>query len=605
MSLRRRITLSVILGLAVVLVGIGTLVTGAVRQSTQAALEERIALTKALVHELDQEIQDALNALARAAAHSSPGADMEGMAEEIRRGTGDPGLFDGVAFLDGSGRVLWESPEGWTEAMGGPANKAGLREEPIAFEVHAGTPGVGLRVPMRHEGKTSGFVVAELNPQRLRRHLAAGHGVSGHVLAEVFNGQGRLVATSWGEARGITPHLSLVSYLVERGEPGVRLHVVKPPSQLPDHFIVYVPLTALPGWGVLIEQPRDVVLALPQRLRRWMIGVGLVILLAGGLVAWLDVRRVVTPLVALAQAAERIAGGDLITPIAIDRRDEVGLLARTLEMMRVRLRASLDEIQRWTRELEARVNERTEELTRLYQELQQKEQQRRALLNQVILAQEEERKRIARDLHDSVGQALTGLTMAMDNVEETLPPAMSEVKDRLGEIRTMLATTLEEVRRLMVALRPALLDDLGLIPAISWYAETQFKAAHVEFKVQTMNARRVSPQVETVLFRVIQEAITNVVKHAQAKHATIRLEFYPERVRAAVEDDGRGFDLTQVSRREGTWTALGLLGMEERVGLVGGTITILSAPSQGTKVLVEIPLPSEEGRDDDPGPHRR
>ncbi|MBI3978554.1 MAG: GAF domain-containing protein, partial [Chloroflexi bacterium] len=228
------------------------------------------------------------------------------------------------------------------------------------------------------------------------------------------------------------------------------------------------------------------------------------------------------------------------------------------------------------------------ENARLYEEVQQKEQARRELIEKLILAQEEERKRVARDLHDEVSQSLTALIIGLGRAEESLPPELQPVTDQLAQIRDLTAKVLEETRRLMVDLRPSLLDDLGLVPAIHWYAKTHLKEAGVEAGVEVVGSRRrLPPLVETALFRVIQEAISNIVKHAEAKRVWIRLEFKESAVAARIEDDGKGFRPQEPNGRR----SLGLLGMTERVTLLGGTFRIDSAPGQGTRISIEIHLP--------------
>lgn len=232
---------------------------------------------------------------------------------------------------------------------------------------------------------------------------------------------------------------------------------------------------------------------------------------------------------------------------------------------------------------------------RLYEEVQRKEEQRRQLLDKVILAQEEERKRIARELHDEIGQALTALIMALGTAEEEMPDELSELKQRLGAVRDLTSATLEEIRRLMLDLRPTLLDDLGLIPAISWYAEKTLARAGLELKLDAEGLKRRLPStIETALFRVVQEAITNIVKYAAASRVRIWLKFSDSTVTASVEDDGRGFDLRRPQCNGNGLSGLGLLGMEERMRLLGGSFRIDSSPGSGTRLTFEIPL--REGR---------
>jgi signal transduction histidine kinase len=224
---------------------------------------------------------------------------------------------------------------------------------------------------------------------------------------------------------------------------------------------------------------------------------------------------------------------------------------------------------------------------RLYEEARGKEELRRELLEKVILAQEEERKRVARELHDEVGQALTALIMSLGSAEQALPPRLGALKERLSELTTVTAETLEEIRRLILDLRPSLLDDLGLLPAIGWYAENYLTKAGVEVELKATNMdKRLPPQVEITLFRILQEAITNIVKHSEAKRTRISLDLRDSVVHAVVEDDGKGFDMEQVKGLG----RLGLVGVQERVSLLEGSFNIHSSPGEGTKLEVAIPV---------------
>ena len=230
------------------------------------------------------------------------------------------------------------------------------------------------------------------------------------------------------------------------------------------------------------------------------------------------------------------------------------------------------------------------ESARLYDELRGKDVSSQRLLDKLLGAYEEERTRVARELHDGPGQSLTALLMRLGNLEELLPPGAMQAKQHVAEIETLASSIVEEIRRLMKDLRPALLDELGLIPAIRSYAETQLMRAQVEVRIEVEGVRRtLSPAVEIALFRIVQEALTNVAKHAAAARVTVRLCFHEASVAVTIQDDGRGFDPVR-SRRD--WQALGLLGVEERVTLLGGTLRIDSQLGHGTQLVLEIPTPS-------------
>lgn len=242
------------------------------------------------------------------------------------------------------------------------------------------------------------------------------------------------------------------------------------------------------------------------------------------------------------------------------------------------------------------------ENARLYEDLRRKEAQ-------LISAHEDERTRIARELHDEAGQSLTALLLQLGEVENMLPPmgAVSSLRtaetacppvlqgtdlarQRLTQLQAMTAGIITEIRRLMTDLRPSLLDDLGLIPAVRSFAEGQLGSAGVRVRVEVQGgSRRLAPSIEIALFRIFQEAITNVKKHARAAHCTIAMVFKELSVSASVVDDGRGFD--PIASR-GVWQAFGLVGMEERVALLKGRLQIDSQEQQGTRITLEIPAPS-------------
>jgi PAS domain S-box-containing protein len=236
------------------------------------------------------------------------------------------------------------------------------------------------------------------------------------------------------------------------------------------------------------------------------------------------------------------------------------------------------------------------ENARLYQELQSKEQMRAELLRKIISAQEDERRRVARELHDVTSQALATLAVRLEALAAVPGSSVKERERKIEETRALLATTSDEVRRLIYALRPTVLDDLGLPAALRSCAANSLGAAGIEVHVEMVGEeRRLQPQVEIAIFRIAQEAMTNVVRHARADSTYISLEFKEKSVALQIEDDGIGFDLseesssTDVSRR-----GAGLLGMKERTELLGGTLRIITRPGCGTRVEVEIQVDWEE-----------
>ncbi len=231
---------------------------------------------------------------------------------------------------------------------------------------------------------------------------------------------------------------------------------------------------------------------------------------------------------------------------------------------------------------------------RLYNEVQRKEEIRGELLNLIISTQEEERKRIARELHDETSQALTSLAVNLEAIIAILPSDADEAKTKLRGIQSLAVNTLDEIHKVIYELRPTLLDDLGLVAAVKWHAENYLEAAGVKVHLETAGSeRRLPAQIETALFRIIQEATTNIVRHADAESTSISLEFNETSIAIHIEDDGKGFDLNEVMRSRDGERGLGLLSMEERAQLLGGVLSIKSRPGFGTQIAVEIPIEQE------------
>jgi signal transduction histidine kinase len=208
----------------------------------------------------------------------------------------------------------------------------------------------------------------------------------------------------------------------------------------------------------------------------------------------------------------------------------------------------------------------------------------RDAVRRVVEAQELERARLARELHDQTGQALTSILLGLRPLEETA--TTDGDRSGLASLRELVVSTLQDVRRLAVELRPSALDDFGLGTAVERLADSlrEHSGLRVDFEAQLGETRR-SAEVETALYRIIQEALTNIVKHAEAKRVSILLTDRDGVTVAVVEDDGSGFE-TNAIRGDG----LGLVGMRERVGLVGGKLRVESTPGSGTTVHAEVPL---------------
>jgi len=216
---------------------------------------------------------------------------------------------------------------------------------------------------------------------------------------------------------------------------------------------------------------------------------------------------------------------------------------------------------------------------------------RARLLEQVITAQEEEQRRVARELHDETGQSLTSLLVGLRSVQDA--PTLDAARARAAELRQITARALDEVRRFAWGLRPSALDELGLIPALEHYAAEYTQAHGVAVDIQTrgLGGDRLPGPVETTLYRIVQEALPEGTKHAKAQAVSIEMQQHAWRLQATITDDGNGFDADAALRAPSAWTHLGLHGMRERAAILQGSVTIESTPGEGTTVYVWIPVP--------------
>jgi signal transduction histidine kinase len=208
----------------------------------------------------------------------------------------------------------------------------------------------------------------------------------------------------------------------------------------------------------------------------------------------------------------------------------------------------------------------------------------RDALRRAVQAQEAERRRLARELHDETGQALTSILLGLAAVERS--DSVEDAHRAAAALRDLVVETLQNVRRLAVELRPSALDDFGLEPALRRLGQTVREGRALDVQVETrLGPNRLPPDVETALYRIVQEALTNVVKHAGAERVSVVVTRKAASVMAMIEDDGRGFESAG-----SPGVGLGLLGMRERVELLDGTFQIEATPKAGTTLIVELPV---------------
>jgi len=316
---------------------------------------------------------------------------------------------------------------------------------------------------------------------------------------------------------------------------------------------------------------------LARELRSAFLGSVAIITLSILVVNILLHRLVLTPMEGVVEALSRFRQGEHAVRVTVRTEDEVGTLSEGFNQMADTLQAQ---------EVQAKL---------LYAELKEKEASRRQLLARLITVQEDEHRRIARELHDQFGQALTALASWVGALRSQLPRGSTALSTQLDRVEELASDTLEQMRQLALELRPPALDQLGLIPAIRHDAERRLlpQGVRVTVKADGVN-RRYAAKMETALFRIAQEAITNISLHAQAQQVVIALTQRDGHLQLVVEDDGRGFDPQTFNIPDRQGRGLGLLGMQERAAAFGGQVSVISQPGQGSRVEVTVPLRQEE-----------
>jgi signal transduction histidine kinase len=248
------------------------------------------------------------------------------------------------------------------------------------------------------------------------------------------------------------------------------------------------------------------------------------------------------------------------------------------------------------------------EQAKLYKRLNEARQRYQALLRQALTIQEEERKRIARELHDETSQDLTGLALNLQAVTEMMEAGdiedaeIAEIKVILKKSHSIAAKASAEVTRLIRELRPTLLDTLGLPAAVHNLAETNLASKGIKVSTEFEGMKqRVSPEIELALFRIAQEAMSNIVRHSEAENAIIHLECNANKCVLRIEDDGKGFNVNEITSIDSRGRGAGLFGMKERVTAAEGHCVIESQPGQGTRVIVQVPRLRETTHGEDKG----
>ncbi len=611
-GLRARIVLLTLAGTLAPSALVGWLSFQSVGALERQVLAERERTAKSVATYVDSLIKTELLLLETVAAGlgAAAGNPPAGAAEALRGAYLRSRFLGRVFLLDRAGRVLMAEPGSARGLSAPPADLGAVRRAlgqgvPAVSDLSVGRGGVRqlyLVVPVRNwQGTIGGLLAGAIVPESARfRSLLSFVPLDPGETVDLVDRHGVVVASTlaarlYMESDHRDFLAGLISAQAETAGTCHGCHARGAIRRRVNEVMAFAPLSARVPWGIDMRQAEQRAFATALAMRWKVLAWAPALLLLALLFALGAAASITAPLSVLTRVAGRISGGDLRTPVPRLGSDEVGQLGTALEAMRLVLARSLDELAQAREKLELRVRERTQEVEQLYRELSQRDELRARLLQKLISAQEEERRRIARELHDETSQVVAALALGLDAAMAALAPGAA--RQRLEEAKALALRTLDGIHRLSFDLRPSVLDDLGLFPAVEWYAERRLKPLGVAVRCEFdgSNRGRLPAEVETGLFRAAQEAITNIVKHARAETVLIQCTREARAVVIEIEDDGQGFDPANLGASAVEGAGLGLAGIKERMELLGGSAGIESAPGQGARVVLRVPLASENG----------
>lgn len=607
-SLRKRITLTIITGISIILLTFSIASYSIIQRNIEHSHNEKLAFARLIKNNIDNIIQDNINRLYDISISGKidfQDNDFGPERDAIRTAYRYSIFTDGIFLLDINGNIILNYPakirETAIKALSiEPVNRIIADNRPLVSNIYTLEPSgrkvMFVLVPLKDKrGNIAGVAGGEIDPTNpaLTRMLGLTH-MGKNIFIDIVDSNGVVISSS-DPSRILTQcnrdrfFTTIISEKQERVTTCHRCHIAGNTSKKQTMILAFVPLEMAP-WGISIQEPEEDVFAPAYRLKQTFLILAVIFIGTAFILTIGISRSIVDPLNDLIQGTGRIAKGDLSKPIPFQGSDELGILSQSFEAMRIKLVESMERITRHAQELEERVRQRTAEI---------KASQRRSevLLQKVISTQEDERKRIARELHDDTLQELSAALMRIDLCR--LHPGEVSL-DKIDVIRRITVSAWDGVLGIIQNLRPTLLDDLGLVAAIKSLLDMHLGENGINYFINTTSVsdRRFRPEVEITLFRIVQEAVANSARHARAENVFMLIKVEKDAVHVEIEDDGDGFDLNSLfvagSHDAKDRRGLGLLGMKERVTLIGGRIVVCSMPGAGTRVDIRIPLMEEE-----------
>jgi signal transduction histidine kinase len=607
-SLRKRITLTILTGISIILLTFSVASHYIIQKNIEDAQNAKLAFARLMRSNIDNIIKDNINRLydiSMSGKIDLQDNDFGPERDAIRTAYRYSIFTDGVFLLDKGGNIILNYPAKIRDSAINvlsiePISRIIANNRPVVSNVYTLEPSgrklMFVLVPLKDkQGNSVGVAGGEIDPTNpvLTRMLGLIH-MGKNMFIDIVDSNGVVISSS-DRTRTLTQSnrgqffTGIISEKQERITTCHSCHISGSKNEKKTMILAFVPLEMAP-WGIAIQEPEEQVYSPASRLKRTFAALAVVFIGTAFILTIGISRSIVDPLNELIRGTDRIAKGDLSEPVPLQGSDEIGILSRSFETMRLKLVESMERIMKHAQELETRVRERTLQINA-------SRKQGEILLEKVISSQEEERKRIGRELHDDTLQDLSAAVMQIDMCKFN-PVKVSP--QRIDSIRGIVVNALDRLTGIIQNLRPTLLDDLGLVPAIKSLLDMHLGENGIHYFLNSagFTERRFRPEVEITLFRIVQEAVSNTARHAKAENFFIMMKVDEDSVTVDIEDDGEGFDLKLLHPHGNhdvfDTRGLGMLGMKERVTLLGGTIHLCSAPSQGTQIEIRIPLANTE-----------
>ncbi len=588
LTLQKRIGLLVLASLAIGLGLFSWLGVQSVNESVERTLSERLTMARMMASHLDETLTYVL-AQVQNAANLNDGLptkeQFDSMADSLLVTFGNLGISTrNIILIDRDSKVIQVEPEdsGITGAdmFDHPTVKKALEEGLPTISGLVSSPLIPVPVVLisapiiNEEGEIIGVLTSAIDIKQSRTGTFSPTVTVGETgYTEIVDGNGvvltRTKPGSPPEVFEMSDHPTRFAELITQGKATVgichRCHETEEALERRRDVLAFAPLSTT-SWGVAIRQSEEEALAPTRQLEQRLLFLGIIVLISTFLLVWVTMQGIVKPVRMLTAAVQRVAAGDFEAATPVKRQDEIGQLSTAFYAMTQQLAKSRDELVL-----------RNEEL--------------RAYAAYVIRAQEVERQRIARELHDGTIQSLILLCRQLDGLQGTSESESSSLNDVLREARGTAEEVVNELRDVTKALRPPILDDLGMVTSIRRLLADFTERTKIKSQPKVLGEeRRLLSDEELGMFRIAQEALRNVERHAEATHVAVTITFAKHETRLKVVDNGVGFSMASPSGNVAAGGQMGLRSMQERAELLGGKLEIQSSPGNGTTVIVSVPV---------------